>query len=67
MGRSEFEVPDLISQLLTSYPQVTRLLIDLRTDCVGCSLNRFCTVSEMCEYYDLDYPSVWDQILVVVG
>ena len=50
----------LISHLLTLYPQVATLLIDLRVNCIGCSLNRFCTVSDLCEYYQLDEESVWD-------
>ena len=63
MERPIVEKKVLISQLLTLFPEVAGLFIELRVDCIGCSLNRFCTVSDMCEYYDLDHASVWDQLL----
>lgn len=66
MERSVVDVPFVISKLLNVYPETARLLIDLRVNCVGCSLNRFCTISDVCEYYDLDHASVWDRILDVI-
>ncbi len=48
----------LIADLLAASPQATGALIELRTDCVGCSMGRFCTLQEMCRQYELDIESV---------
>ena len=66
MDTQDFEKIIRISNLLDFYPQTARLLIDLRVNCIGCSLNRFCTISDLCEYYDLDHASVWEQIIKVI-
>jgi hypothetical protein len=43
-----------ISELLSLSPQVTGLLIELHVDCVGCSMNKFCTLATLCHQYELD-------------
>ncbi len=66
METQVFEKIIWISNLLDLYPQTASLFIDLRVNCIGCSLNRFCTISDLCEYYDLDHASVWEQIIEVI-
>ncbi len=52
-----------IAQILVIHPQIANLFVRLRVDCIGCSLNRFCTIKDMSTAYKLDHDSVWDQIL----
>jgi len=52
----------LVADLLIFYPLVTSLFIELRVNCVGCSMNRFCTLEDLCKYYDLDLKKISDRI-----
>ena len=52
----------LVADLLTRYPLVTSLFIELHVDCIGCSMNRFCTLEDLCKYYDLDIKKIIDRI-----
>jgi hybrid cluster-associated redox disulfide protein len=52
----------LVADLLAASPLAVETLIKLRVDCVGCSLNRFCTLKEMCSQYDLEIDSVLKQL-----
>ncbi len=35
------------------YPQTIAVFIALKTDCVGCHLDKFCTLTEVAAAYDL--------------
>jgi hypothetical protein len=48
----------LVADLLAASPLAAGALVELRTDCVGCSMNRFCTLQEMCNQYELEFESV---------
>ena len=42
-----------VDQVLASYPQAADEFIRLKADCVGCRLDRFCTLEEVARDYDL--------------
>jgi hypothetical protein len=44
----------LVADLLDGSPPITKLLLELRVDCIGCSMNKFCTLEELCAHYELD-------------
>lgn len=46
-----------VEQVLATYPQVAAVFIELKTDCVGCHLDRFCTLDEVASAYEL--PLDW--------
>jgi hybrid cluster-associated redox disulfide protein len=48
----------LVTDLLDTYPLVASLLLELRVDCLGCSMNKFCTLEEVCTQYELDLENV---------
>jgi len=52
----------LVADLLVFYPLATSLFIELRVDCIGCSMNRFCTLEDLTKYYDLDLEKISDRI-----
>jgi len=52
----------LVADLLDTSPLVVSLLLELRVDCVGCSMNKFCTLEELCTQYELDPESVFCKI-----
>ena len=35
-----------------------QLFVELRVDCVGCSLNKFCTLEDLCDQYQLELETV---------
>ena len=42
-----------VEQVLESYPYTADVLIRLKADCVGCRLDKFCTLEEVARDYDL--------------
>ena len=52
----------LIADLLSASPHVASLLLELRVDCIGCYMNRFCTLEDLCNQYDLDLDQVLSRI-----
>lgn len=42
-----------VDRLLKTYPQATKVLIELRTFCVGCSMSGFCTLEDVCRFHHL--------------
>ena len=48
----------LLADMLRSSPLVTSLLLELRVDCIGCSMNKFCTLDELCKHYGLELENV---------
>ena len=52
----------LVADLLDYSPLIVSLLLELRVDCVGCSLNKFCTLEDLCRYYGLDLENTSKRI-----
>jgi hypothetical protein len=52
----------LVAELLDSSPPIARLLLELRVDCIGCSMNKFCTLKELCVHYDLDLKNFLSKV-----
>jgi hypothetical protein len=52
-----------ISELLALSPNMVPLLIELRVDCIGCSMSRFCTLKTLCSQYNLDIDEMTGLIL----
>ena len=44
----------LVADLLAYSPLVAAVLVELRTDCPGCSMTRFCTLDDLCRQYKMD-------------
>jgi hybrid cluster-associated redox disulfide protein len=42
-----------VAQVLEAYPQTAAVFISLKTDCVGCHLDKFCTLEEVAAAYAL--------------
>jgi hypothetical protein len=52
----------LVSDLLAESPLIAPLLIELRVDCIGCSMNKFCTLADLCDQYHLELKILMDKI-----
>ncbi len=48
----------LVADLLAWSPLIAPLLVDLRVDCPGCAMNKFCTLEELCRQYEMDLETV---------
>jgi len=46
-----------VAVLLDAFPSMASLLLELRLGCLGCTMNKFCTLEELCIQYDLDLDS----------
>lgn len=40
-------------QVMKTYPQTISIFIALKTNCVGCHLERFCTLEEVADAYSM--------------
>lgn len=52
----------IIADLLGASPQLAGLLLELRVDCIGCSMNKFCTLEDLCSRYGLDLDQIISRI-----
>ena len=51
-----------VADLLNYSPLVVSLLLELRVDCVGCSMNKYCSLEELCAQYELDLENILGRI-----
>ncbi|WKZ35400.1 MAG: hypothetical protein QY332_17450 [Anaerolineales bacterium] len=58
MERPPLSPSTLVADLLAYSPLTARALLDLRVDCIGCSMNKFCTLEEICRHYGLEIEMV---------
>jgi len=52
----------LVADLLASTPLMAPLFVELRVDCIGCSMNKFCTLEDLCDQYQLELETVISMI-----
>jgi hypothetical protein len=62
MERLNLSPQTLIADLLANSPAMIQLFLQWKTDCVGCSMAKFCTVADLCTYYQMELESVLSQI-----
>lgn len=63
-------IPDqswTVAQLLSKYPQTAQAFYQLKTDCVGCILSRFCTLKSVAKAYDLELEQMMATIQQMVN
>ncbi|MEJ5225259.1 MAG: hypothetical protein WHV44_12450 [Anaerolineales bacterium] len=51
-----------VAQVLTASPQLARVFLALKTDCVGCPMDKFCKLDEVAEAYDLPLEHLLEMI-----
>ena len=52
----------LVADLLDYSPLIVSLLLELRVDCAGCFMNKYCTLEELCKYYELNLENTSQHI-----
>lgn len=57
----------LIAKILDRSSLAAAKLIDLHVECVGCSMNKFCTLEDMCRHYQLDLHNILSLIQEKAG
>lgn len=53
MQLSRFDIQQTVQEVLRDYPSAHLAFRELKTQCVGCPLTRFCTLKEVAEAYGL--------------
>ena len=48
----------LVADLLELSPLIVSLLLEFRVDCVGCFMNKYCTLEELCAQYELNLENI---------
>ncbi len=55
--------PELtVQHVIEDHPQTIRAFIALRMNCVGCYLMRFCSLSEVAKYYNIELQTFLAQV-----
>lgn len=49
-------------EVLRAQPNTAPVFIKYRTDCVGCRMTRFCTLSEVAKTYQIDLQSLLEDL-----
>jgi hybrid cluster-associated redox disulfide protein len=62
MEHPRFSPQTSVADLLAASPRVASTLLNLRVDCIGCSMNHFCSLQEMCRQYGLELEAVMKQV-----
>ena len=52
----------LVADLLASSLPTASTFLDLRVDCIGCFMNKFCTLEDVSRHYDLSMDTVLDAL-----
>lgn len=60
--RLPLSAQSLVADVLARGPEIALLFLDWRTECVCCSLVRFCTLEDVSRYYGLDLDDMLNQI-----
>jgi hypothetical protein len=51
---------------METFPSTTAAFVELKTDCVGCPLSRFCTLAEVADSYRISVATLMDKLNQVV-
>jgi len=51
-----------VDDVLRQVPGAAHVFIASHTDCIGCSLARFCTLEEVSQHYSLDLTQLIDNL-----
>jgi hybrid cluster-associated redox disulfide protein len=49
-----------VKQTLEHYPETISIFLRLKTNCIGCWLERFCTLEEVSGYYGIPIETLLD-------
>jgi hybrid cluster-associated redox disulfide protein len=51
-----------ILEVLTAHPRAASVFLSLKTDCVGCPMERFCTLADVVKAYDVPIKMLLDAL-----
>jgi hybrid cluster-associated redox disulfide protein len=51
-----------VREILQTCPETARVFFHLKTDCVGCWLQQFCTIKDVCGAYTLDMDDLINKL-----
>jgi hybrid cluster-associated redox disulfide protein len=54
MEQPDLSARTIVADVLAFSPRMAPLFVELRLDCVGCSMNRFCSLADLCRDYAMD-------------
>ena len=49
-------------QVLSAYPQTAQVFFQLKTDCYGCTLSKFCSLEKIANTYNLELNQLMESI-----
>jgi hypothetical protein len=55
-----------VAQVQQNWPETVGVFNQLKTACVGCYLQRFCTLQEVADYYHLDPETLLESLRLVL-
>lgn len=62
MDRTIFQIQQTVQEVLSRHPSTRKAFQALRTQCVGCTLARFCTLKDVAEAYKIPPQLLLDEL-----
>jgi hybrid cluster-associated redox disulfide protein len=51
-----------VQQIMQTYPKTISVFLALKTNCVGCPLERFCTLAEVAAAYEMSLETLQEKL-----
>jgi hybrid cluster-associated redox disulfide protein len=61
MKHLAFSPQTRVADVLAQAPHTLPVFLELKLGCIGCSINRFCTLAELAAHYELALDQVFDK------
>ncbi len=53
-----------VARALQAYPQLRTAFLRLKTDCLGCQMERFCSLEDVAREYHLDLDAFLNELML---
>jgi len=51
-----------IRDILVEYPEVVAVFIQMKTQCIGCAFERFCTLEDVSKHYEIQINELLENL-----
>jgi len=66
MNRPQFPNHLTVAEVQETWPETVGVFNQLKTACIGCYLQRFCTLQDVADYYNLDLETLLESLRLVL-
>jgi len=60
--KSNFQSQTTVEEVLQSLPSTYSVFMDFKTRCIGCFLQKFCTLQDVADIYQIPFKKLTDEL-----